>query len=236
MDPRDTEVWEPEPTVVTPGADSAPPSDAIVLFDGSEVSAWRHLDGRAVEWRIESGAVIVVAGTGDIETTRAFADVQLHIEWRAPQQVTGGGQSRGNSGVFLQKRYEIQVLDSYENRTYANGQAGSVYKQYAPLVNASRRPGEWQSYDIVFAAPRFSASGKLETSAFVTLFHNGVLVQNHVGLLGATRYRGTPEYQAHPAHEPLMLQDHGDPVSFRNIWLRELGGAGSRDISTRKKA
>lgn len=220
--PEDTELWQPEPPVVTPGAGAAPPSDAVVLFDGSGLEHWHHLDGREVEWTLAGDALTVAAGSGDIETRQGFGDVQLHIEWRTPAEVSGQGQGRGNSGVFLQRRYEVQVLDSFDNRTYSNGQAASIYKQHIPLVNASRPPGQWQAYDIVFRAPRFHADGSLLLPAFLTVFHNGVLVQDHASLLGPTVYVGAPAYEAHPARQPLRLQDHGNPVSFRNIWLREL--------------
>ena len=220
--PEETEVWEPEPRVVTPSRDAAPPSDAIVLFDGKDASEWRHRDGSAVKWTLADGALTVVGGTGDIETQRKFGDIQLHLEWRTPSVVKGNGQGRGNSGVFLQGRYEIQILDSYQNRTYSNGQAASLYKQEIPLVNASLPPGEWQSYDIVFRAPRFGASEELESPAFVTVFHNGVLVLNNVEIRGSTTYIGSPSYSPHEPKQPLMLQDHWNPVSFRNIWVREL--------------
>ena len=222
MDPKLTEVWEPEPAVITSGAGTAPPSDAIVLFDGSDLSAWQHQDGRDAEWNVANGAMTVKPKTGDIQTRQGFGDVQLHLEWRTPAEVESESQGRGNSGVFLQGLYEVQVLDSYNNRTYSNGQAASLYKQHIPLVNASRGPGEWQNYDIVFKAPRFGDDGGLVSPAFVTVFHNGVLVQNHVELKGPTIYRGYPEYQAHADRLPLMLQDHSNPVSFRNIWVREL--------------
>ena len=221
-DPKLTEVWEPEPAVVTPGAGSAPPSDAIVLFDGTDLSAWQHADGRDAEWSVAGGAMTVTPKSGDIQTRQGFGDVQLHIEWATPSVVEGEDQGRGNSGVFLQGLYEVQVLDSYNNRTYSNGQAASLYKQHIPLVNASRAPGEWQSYDIVFEAPRFSADGAVERPAYITVFHNGVLVQNHVELKGPTVYRGKPEYSAHPDRLPIMLQDHSNPVRYRNIWVREL--------------
>jgi hypothetical protein len=221
-DPKLTEVWEPVPRVVTPGVGSAAPSDAIVLFDGADLAAWRHADGSPARWRIEDGAFTVIAGTGGIRTTRAFGDAQLHIEWRAPARVEGRSQDRGNSGVFLQGQYEVQVLDSYDNPTYVNGQAGSVYKQHIPLVNASRKPGEWQSYDIVFRAPRFAEDGSVQTPAYLTVFHNGVLVQDRVEVKGITVNRGTPYYEKHEPKLPLMLQDHGSPVSFRNVWIREL--------------
>ena len=164
----------------------------------------------------------VAAGTLDIETRQSFADVQLHVEWRTPAEVVGESQGRGNSGVFLQKRYEVQVLDSYQNRTYANGQAASIYKQHIPLVNASRAPGEWQTYDIIFSAPEFGNDGSLLQPAYLTVLHNGVLVQNHAELIGPTVYIGEASYKEHPARQPLMLQDHGNPVSYRNIWIRDL--------------
>jgi len=220
--PEDTEVWDPEPVIVAPAANGDAPADAIVLLGSDEPIEWRHSDGRPVEWLVENGVMTVVGGTGDIETVRSFADVQLHIEWRAPVPVKGESQGRGNSGVFLQKLYEVQVLDSYGNRTYSNGQASSIYKQHIPLVNASRPPGEWQAYDIVFDAPRFNGEGALERPAYLTVLHNGVLVQNHVELQGGTVYIGLPSYSAHAPALPLLLQDHGNPVSFRNVWVREL--------------
>jgi hypothetical protein len=220
--PEDSEVWEPVPTTVVPGVAGAPPSDAVVLFDGTDLAAWEHASGDAAAWRIEDGAVTVVAGTGDIRTRRSFADVQLHIEWRTPGVVEGEGQGRGNSGVFFMERYELQVLDSYENVTYSNGQAGSIYKQHIPIVNASRGPGEWQTYDVFFTAPRFEPDGTLARPAFVTVVHNGVLVQNHAELLGPTVFIGAPAYESHADREPISLQDHGNPVSYRNIWVREL--------------
>lgn len=222
FEPEQTEVWEPVPPVVSPGSGDAPPSDAVVLFDGSNLDQWQGRDEGPARWRVEDGAVTVVAGSGPISTKRSFGDVQLHVEWRTPAEVYGEGQMRGNSGVFLMGRYEVQVLDSYDNRTYSNGQAGAIYKQHIPLVNASRPPGEWQSYDIVFRAPRFAEDGTLERAAFFTVLHNGVLIQDHVEVQGDTVYIGPPSYTAHPPELPLMLQDHGNPVSFRNIWIREL--------------
>lgn len=222
VDPKLTEVWEPEPAVVAPGVGDAPPSDAIVLFNGRDLSAWQHADGRDAEWVVADGAMTVKPKAGDIQTRQRFGDVQLHLEWRTPAEVESEDQGRGNSGVFLQGLYEVQVLDSFNNRTYSNGQAASLYKQHIPLVNASRGPGQWQSYDIVFKAPRFNDGGELVSAAFVTVFHNGVLVQNHVELKGPTIYKGYPEYEAHDGRLPLMLQDHSNPVSFRNIWVREL--------------
>ena len=224
LPPEATEFWEPEPRVVTPGeVDHLPPSDAIVLFNGTTLDHWKSVGKEAAApWKVENGAFTVVPKTGGIETKASFGDVQVHLEWRAPVEVEGTGQGRGNSGVFLMKTYEVQILDSYDNRTYSNGQAGSVYKQHPPLVNAMRKPGEWNTYDIFFTAPRFNADGMVLTPARVTVIHNGVLVQNAVELKGPTEYIGIPNYKAHPEEMPLMLQDHGDLVSFRNIWVRKL--------------
>jgi 3-keto-disaccharide hydrolase len=222
--PEDTEVWEPEPALVEPGSAGAPPSDAVVLFDGTGLSAWEREDGTDAEWLVADGAMTVVGGARNIRTRQGFGDVQLHIEWRSPAEVSGESQGRGNSGVFFMERYELQVLDSYENRTYSNGQAGSIYKQHIPLVNASRGPGEWQSYDVAFTAPRFAANGELSSPARMTVFHNGVLIQNQVELAGPTEYIGQPQYEAHEDRVPILLQDHGNPVSYRNVWVRELPG------------
>jgi len=219
--PEDTEIWEPEPQVISPGIPSAMPTDAIVLFDGNDLSKWTGRNG-AAEWTVANDAFTVKPGTGDISTVDSFGDVQLHIEWRTPTAIVGESQGRGNSGVFLMERYEVQVLDSYQNRSYSNGQAGSIYKQYMPLVNASRRPGEWQTYDIIFMAPRFASDGSLKQPATITVLHNGVLVQNHVSLKGPTVFRGRPKYEPHATKAPLQLQDHSNLVSYRNIWLREL--------------
>ncbi len=222
MKPEETEVWEPEPRVVTTYADKAP-SDATVLFDGTSLDQWvSKKDGSApVEWTVADGAFTVVRGKGDIQTKQEFTDYQLHIEWRSPTAVKGEGQGRGNSGIFMQGLYEVQVLDSYNNRTYSNGQAASLYKQRIPLVNATRPPGEWQTYDIIWTAPRFNEDGILISKARVTVIHNGVLVQNNVELDGPTEFIGIPKYKAHGAG-PIVLQDHGDAVSFRNIWIRPL--------------
>jgi len=214
-----TEVWQPVAKVATP-LDAAP-SDALVLFDGQDLSAWESELGGPVPWRVADGILTVLPRSKGIRTLQHFCDIQLHIEWRAPlESDERTGQGRGNSGVFLQERYEIQILDSHENQTYANGQAASVYKQAIPLVNASRAPGEWQSYDIIWKAPRFSQGGGLISAAQVTLLHNGVLVQNETILAGATTFIGAPSYTPHGC-APLYLQDHGNEVSFRNIWVRE---------------
>jgi len=222
-DPKDTEVWKPVPPVVTPGINQAPPSDAIVLFDGKSLDGWVSEKGGRAGWKIQKGVLTVQPGSGSIATARAFADCQLHLEWRSPAVVSGEGQGRGNSGVYLQGRYEVQVLDSFNNPTYANGQAGSIYKQHSPQVNASREPGQWQTYDIIFTAPRFNNDGSVRTPAYATVLHNGVLVQNHVEIKGTTAYIGLPKYEKHAFKQPLVLQEHGNPVSYRNIWIRELG-------------
>ncbi len=221
-DPSLTEVWEPEPAIVIPGHVGGPPADAVVLFDGSDLSAWQGRDGEEAAWDVADGVLTIVPDTGDIVTTQGFGDVQLHLEWRTPAVVRGRSQDRGNSGVYLMSRYELQVLDSYENRTYSNGQAGSIYKQHIPLVNVSRAPGAWQTYDIIFMAPRFRADGTVERPATMTVLHNGVLIQNHAELRGTSVNVGEPEYDAHGPREPLLLQDHDHPVSYRNIWVREL--------------
>ncbi|MBY0536990.1 MAG: DUF1080 domain-containing protein [Chitinophagaceae bacterium] len=222
-DPKLTEQWTPEPRVVAPGKTAADaPADAIVLFNGTDASAFAAKDGGPIKWKIENGAMTVVGGTGEIHTKQGFGDCQLHIEWRTPAEVKGDGQGRGNSGIFLMGKYELQVLDSYNNRTYSNGQAASIYKQIPPLVNASRGPGEWQTYDIIFTAPRFYPDGSVKSQAQITVIHNGVLVQFNSHLLGGTQYIGVGNYEAHGPEEPIILQDHGNPVSFRNIWIRKL--------------
>lgn len=221
-DPELTEIWEPQPPVVEPGQVSIePPEDAIILFDGSSLENWESVNGSEVEWVLEDGVMTVEPGSGDIISRQHFKDIQLHIEWRAPEEIDGEGQGRGNSGVFLQNRYEIQVLDNWENPTYSNGMAGSVYKQHIPLANPAKRPGEWQSYDIFFKSPVFDDNGEVETPARVTVLLNGVLVQNNVEIFGNTVYRGAPSYESHEA-DGIRLQDHSDLVSFRNIWVREL--------------
>jgi hypothetical protein len=220
--PEETEDWTRKPEKVTPGEGTKPPSDAIVLYGGpADISQWESERGGPASW--EAGDVLTIApGKGGIKTKQSFGDAQLHVEWRVPADVEGSGQDRGNSGIFLMGLYEVQVLDSYENETYYNGQAASIYKQYIPLVNASRPPGVWQTYDIIFRAPRFKADGSLAVPAYVTVIHNGVLVQNHVKLRGPTRYIGEPSYEAHPSELPLMIQDHAHRDSFRNIWIRKL--------------
>ena len=232
--PQDTEVWEPVPKIVTPGiTDSAPPSDAIVLFDGKNLDEWvSNRDKSPAKWFVADGVMTVnkAQGVGNIETKRTFKDYQLHVEWRIPENITGTDQGRGNSGVFLASTgpgdagYELQVLDSYNNKTYVNGQAGSLYKQAIPLANPARKPGEWQTYDVTWTAPRFNDDGTLKTPAYATVIFNGVLVQNHFELKGETLYIGKPYYKKYDT-APIKLQAHGDksePVSFRNIWVREL--------------
>lgn len=200
----------------------APPSDAVVLFDGSDLSKWRSQDGGPAMWVVKDGYMESVRGGGYVFSRDAFGDVQLHVEWAAPQPAEGIGQGRGNSGVFLMGKYEIQVLDSHDNITYADGQASAVYGQYPPLANASRKPGEWQSYDIVFRRPRFRRDGGLEKPARITVFHNGILVQDGVEIWGGTSWLQHHPYESHPDRLPLSLQDHGNPVRYRNIWVREL--------------
>ena len=225
-----TEIWDPEIPMVQPAAQIGdPPADAIILFDGKDInSEWEETArGGGVKpatWVIKDGAMVSVQGSGSLKSKRVFGDFQLHVEWRSPSVITGNSQGRGNSGVYLQELYELQVLDSWHNRTYRNGQAGAFYKQYPPLINASRKPGEWQVYDIVYTAPRF---GKDSTTYFTppraTVFHNGILIQNNVALRGPTTYVGIPEFLI-KKHGPgsIMLQQHGNPVGYRNIWIREL--------------
>jgi len=212
LKPKDTEQWLPVPPTVTL---SQVPSDAVVLFDGGDLNAWVGPKGTPPSWVVENGTVTIAPGKGGISTRQNFCDIQLHLEWQSPVKIDGkSGQALGNSGVFLPGGYEVQILDSYKNRTYSNGQAGSIYKQSPPLVNAIKPTGEWNSYDIIFTAPRFLDSG-------APVLHNGVLVQNHFQLQGATIFRGLPKYKAHGC-APIHLQEHKDEVKFKNIWVREL--------------
>jgi hypothetical protein len=233
MKPEATEQWTPVPPIVAPGAtNSAPPADAIVLFGGNDLSEWvATRDKTPAAWTVADGILTVNKKAGNIETKRSFTNYQLHLEWRIPEGITGTGQARGNSGVFLASigpgddGYELQVLDSYNNTTYVNGQAGSIYKQFPPLANAMRKPGEWQTYDVVWTAPTFNADGSLKSPAAVTVLHNGVLVQDHAILRGPTQYIGPPSYSKPHGASPIKLQAHGDPsppISFRNIWIRQL--------------
>ena len=231
--PQDTEVWKPEPPVVTPGpvVEEGPPSDAIVLFDGKNTDEWVKAGSQQpATWTVENGTMKVDKKGGNIETKRKFKDYQLHVEYKIPEDIQGKDQGRGNSGVFLASTgggdagYELQVLDCYNNKTYVNGMSGSMYKQAIPLANACRKPGEWQYYDVVWTAPRFKEDGNLESPAYVTVFFNGVLVENHFELKGETLYIGKPKYKKYDT-APIKLQAHGDassPISFRNIWVREL--------------
>jgi len=231
--PQSSEIWEPVPPIVTPGVFSAntagttAPSDAIVLFDGKNVDAWVANKGYnptnstdPLQWVVRDG-VLYSGKTSSAKTRQDFGDMQLHLEFQTPAKVEGNGQGRGNSGVFLHGRYEVQVLDNYDNPTYVNGMVGSIYKQAIPLANPSRKPGEWQTYDIVFTAPRFTKAGIMLEPAYVTVLLNGVLVQNHVAVKGTTEYIGYPKMQV-SAKGPIILQDHGNPVGFRNIWVRDL--------------
>jgi len=220
--PEETEDWSRKPEIVTPGKGMLPPSDAIVLYGGAgDLDLWESERDGPAKW-IAGEELTVAARTGGIKTKQSFGDMQVHVEWHSPTEVKGDGQGRGNSGFFLMGLYEVQVLDSYNNPTYYNGQAGSIYKQTIPLVNACLPPGEWQTYDIIFKAPVFNEDGSKKSSAYVTVIHNGVLIQNHVEILGTTEYIGAPKNNAHPAKLPISLQDHGNPVSYRNIWVREL--------------
>jgi len=232
-DPKETEVWTPEPKIVTPGqTPSDAPSDAIILFNGKNLDQWVSVKDstQPAQWTVSNNVITVKKGTGNIQTRKKFMDYQLHIEWRIPENITGKDQARGNSGVFLATTgsgddgYEIQVLDCYNNKTYVNGQTASIYKQSIPLANACKKPGEWQVYDIIWTAPRFNEDGSLKSPARVTAFHNGVLVQNNVELKGPTRYIGKPNYSKVHGATSIKLQDHGDPsepISYRNIWVRE---------------
>lgn len=219
--PEDTEVWKPVPAKIDPGQGNQPPSDAIILFDGSNLDKWKSVNGGPAPWKIVDGVLVVKTGSGNIQTKQEFTDFQLHIEWMIPTSIEGEGQEHGNSGIFLQGRYEIQVLGSYDNKTYVNGMAASVYKQSIPLVNATLPAGTWQTYDIIYTAPRFNEDGSLKSKARVTVLLNGVVVQNNFKIEGKTLYIGEPYYEAHGA-APLMLQDHNNPVHYRNIWIRKL--------------
>lgn len=233
--PEDTEVWDPVPKLVVPGKmmTSEPPSDAIILFDGKNLDKWTMTDNRGTpaNWTVSNGVLTVNKNSGNIETRQSFGNYQLHIEWRIPEKISGEGQGRGNSGIFLASigkgdaGYELQVLDAYQNKTYSNGMAGSIYKQYMPLANPARKPGEWQYYDVVWTAPVFNDDNSLKMPASVTVFFNGILVQDHTVLQGPTQYIGKPSYNIKHGPSPLKLQAHGDksePISFRNIWIREL--------------
>jgi Domain of Unknown Function (DUF1080) len=221
--PKLSEYYSPVPPLVTPGRSAADaPSDAIVLFNGKDLSEWTGVRKPDVAWTIEDGAMVVKPGSGNIRTKKGFGDCQIHIEFRTPAKVESQGQGRGNSGIFIMGKYELQVLDNYNNTTYVNGQAASIYKQLPPLVNACKGPGEWQTYDIIFTAPRFYEDGRLQSQARITVIHNGVLVQNNMSIWGSTEYIGSPVYKKHSDKEPIELQDHGNHTAFRNIWIREL--------------
>ncbi len=232
--PEETEIYQPVPKVVTPGKTNADaPSDAIVLFDGKDLSQWVFANDttKPATWKVADNILTVDKTTGNIQTKRRFMDYQLHMEWKEPKTLTGSGQARGNSGLFLASigpgddGYELQILDSYNNSTYVNGQAGSVYKQAVPLANPAKPDDVWQTYDVVWTAPRFNADSSLKTPAYVTVFFNGVLVENHFELKGPTQYIGTPAYRKAHGASPIKLQAHGDksePLSFRNIWVRDL--------------
>ncbi|MDH5381147.1 MAG: DUF1080 domain-containing protein [Cyclobacteriaceae bacterium] len=223
MKPEETETWENEPPVVVPDGNYGAPSDAFLLLQDG-LSEWESEKGSEAGWTYENGIITVKPGAGVIQTKKGFGSMQLHIEWRSPEVLDPSktGQARGNSGIFLQSRYEVQVLDSYKSRTYSNGQAASIYKQHIPQANATTPPGTWQTYDIIYDAPEFDKKGKLVKPAYVTVIHNGVLALNHVEIKGSTEYIGIPEYKAHDEKMPLVLQDHGNLVSYRNIWIREL--------------
>lgn len=229
MQPQMSEYWTPKPVIVTPGTTAAntvtsAPSDAIILFDGKDLSQWQSANGGPAEWNVHNGVFTVDKKKGDIFTKQKFGDFQLHLEWCIPETIQGESQGRGNSGIFMQDQYEVQILDCYNNQTYVNGQAGSIYKQTPPLVNAMRKPGEWNIYDIIYKAPTFTKDGKYRTPPSITVIHNGVLIQNNTIIQGTTEYIGFPKVIPH-GDGPLRLQSHGDPsepISFRNIWIREL--------------
>ncbi|MDN3670668.1 DUF1080 domain-containing protein [Echinicola jeungdonensis] len=229
MTPEMTEFWDHKVPIISPGeitenAAMTAPSDALVLFDGKDLSKWESVKGGPAKWIVENGVFTVNKGTGDIQTIEKFNDFQLHIEWKVPENITGKSQFRGNSGIYLQGRYELQVLDNYNNPTYSNGQAGSIYKQTPPLKNAMRAPGEWNVYDIIYTAPRFKEDKTLFSPGRVTVIHNGVVIQNNTQIKGHTPFTGLPKYTYHEKGS-IKLQDHGDPsepISYRNIWIREL--------------
>src|SRR5579872_199438 len=228
----------PLPAMVTPGRSGTdeqpgtPPSDATVLFDGKDLPQWSGMDGSPTKWIVRDGYMECAKDSGYVRTLQNFGDCQLHVEWATPVPAQGEGQGRGNSGVFFGfDRYEVQVLDSFGNKTYSDGSAGAVYGQYPPLVNASRPPGQWQTYDIIYTAPRFDAGGKLLSPVRETVFHNGILIQNNVELTGPTSWLERAPYRAHPEKQPIALQDHGNPVRFRNIWVRELGKPGRKEFT-----
>jgi hypothetical protein len=228
----------PFPAVVAPASSSTqekpgqPPSDAIILFDSKDLAQWVAMDGTPTKWIVRDGYMECVKGSGYVRTLQNFGDCQLHIEWATPSPGKGEGQGRGNSGVFFGlDRYEVQVLDSFESKTYADGSAGAIYGQYPPLVNVTRPPGQWQFYDIIYSAPRFSSEGKVLAPVRLTVFHNGVLIQNNVKLTGPTSWLERAPYRAHPEKQPLSLQDHGNPVRFRNIWVRQLGKPGRNEFT-----
>ena len=232
--PADTEVWTPVPVEITPGKiASGAPSDALILFEGKNLDQWvsvKDLNAPA-DWTVSDSMFTVNKSTGNIQTKKSFGNYQLHLEWKIPENIKGEGQGKGNSGLFLASTgpgddgYELQILDSYKNKTYVNGQAASIYKQSAPLVNANKKPGEWQTYDIIWKAPVFNTNGSIKSPAFVTVLHNGILVQNHTELQGPTQYIGKASYKKPHGPSPIKLQSHGDPsapISFRNIWIREM--------------
>ena len=232
----------PLPPVVDPGTASTPekagtaPSDAVVLFDGKDLSQWADMDGKPTKWIVRDGYMECAKDSGYVRTLQNFGDCQLHVEWATPTPAHGEGQGRGNSGVFFGRdRYEVQVLDSYESKTYADGSAGSIYGQYPPLVNACRAPGEWQAYDILYTAPRFDDAGKLLSAARITAFHNGVLIQNNVELTGPSGWINRAPYSAHPEKQPIAFQDHGNPVRYRNVWVRELNKPGKKELKPAKE-
>lgn len=232
--PEETEIWSPVPKVVTPGKVTVePPSDAIILFDGKNLDQWvlTNDPSKPADWTVKDGVITVNKASGNIQTKQSFTDYQLHLEWKVPENITGSGQARGNSGLFLASigkgdaGYELQIMDSYNNATYVNGMAGSIYKQYIPLANPTRPPGQWQTYDVIWTAPRFNDDGSLKSPARVTVLFNGVVVENNVELKGPTLYIGQPSYKMAHGASPIKLQAHGDksePISFRNIWIRPL--------------